>query len=162
MGIESPSGAVLARNNRFLAVSKVLEKARLIRETSDIYVTLYSATCLPGTTKATMRQTERLFYNLLASRAVDEIKTCMYVPYPSDGKAQSEVRIVDDDWSHYDRQHYPVFSYGGVTRGELWWHYLRASKAINSGWLKGLGVSDINDLPEGVFPEYVSKVYGVG
>lgn len=162
MGIESPSSAVLARNNRSLEPGRVLEKARLVRETSDIYVSLYSVTCLPGTTEGTMRETEELFYELLAERAVDEVKTCMFVPYPSDEGFADGVRIVDDDWSHYDRQHYPVFRYEDIGREELWQHYLRACERINDGWLDGLGVSGIDSLPEGAFPEYFTKVYGIG
>ena len=50
MGVESGDQALLDRNNRTLAVDRFADIMRMIRDQSDLYITLYSVTGLPGTT----------------------------------------------------------------------------------------------------------------
>lgn len=48
LGIESADEELLQKNGRTLAPQRCLDAVKIIRETSDIYITLYSVTGLPG------------------------------------------------------------------------------------------------------------------
>lgn len=163
MGIESADEELLSVHRRALTAGRCIEACRLVREHSDMYVTLYSVTGLPGTTKDGQKRTCEMFAELLNSRAVDEIKNAFYVPYPYDYMDESvKAALIDDeDWEHYDRQSYPVFHTKELSREELWELYLTTQKTVADEWRKGLGFSSYEEIPimDGYYSEYAATRY---
>ncbi|MCM1042990.1 MAG: cobalamin-dependent protein [Corallococcus sp.] len=165
LGIESADEELLRGNGRTLAPSRCLEAVRIVRECSDLYVTLYSVTGLAGTTADSHRRTMDMFADLLINCKVDEIKNALYVPYPyddSDYESQG-ITIVDDDWSHYDRQSYPVFKTDLLTREQLWQLYVDTAKCLADSWLEGLGFDSYDQVPDtsDYYGEYAHDKYAL-
>lgn len=161
LGLESASEELLRYNNRSLTPRLLDEKLALARRYSKLYLTLYSATALPGTTWKTFEETRQLFSSLLESGAVDEIKNCLYVPYPRDDCDYGEtgVRILDERWENYDRQSRPVFEYDGLSADEIWEQYMKISETINESWLKQNGFHSVSEIPETGYAEYLKDSY---
>ena len=72
---------------------------------------LYSITGLPGTDAVSREKTLEYCDYLFREHLADEIKNALYVPYPMKGVCYADrgVQVLDEDWSHYDRQSFPVF-----------------------------------------------------
>ena len=128
MGIETIDSMVLETNSRTLGKSPFLAAVQMLRNYSDIYVTVYSVIGLPGSTQQSCDDTAHFFSELLDSRAVDEIKNCMYVPYPIDDVQYNSIRIKTDNWNEYDRQSYPVYELPHMKSEEIWNAYLVSRK----------------------------------
>lgn len=109
LGMESADQNVLDRSQRTLSVNKFLEQIRMIRESSGLYVSLYSITGLPGTTRETQETTLKFCDYLFREQLVNEIKNSLYVPYPMEGVDYETrgIHLLTDDWSRYDRQSPP-------------------------------------------------------
>jgi len=165
LGVESGDQSLLDRNKRTLAVDRFAGIMRMIRDNSDIYITLYSITGLPGTTAHSQQITLEYFDLLLQEHLADEIKNTLYVPYPMKGidYAARGIRILTDDWSKYDRQSFPVFETKEMNAAELWELYLHTAREINKSWLKGCGFADYDSIPvlEGYYTEYIKENYQV-
>ena len=163
LGMESADQSILDRSQRTLSVNKFLEQIRMIRESSNLYVTLYSITGLPGTTRETQEKTLEFCDYLFRENLVDEIKNSLYVPYPMDGVDYEArgVHILTDDWSCYDRQSHPVFRTDLMSDEEMWELYIHTAKSINESWLRGLGFASIDEVPviDGYYCEYVEENY---
>jgi len=163
MGMESSSEELLQENGRTLSFDSFRRQLELVRENSDMYITLYTITGLPGTTwdrqYATLRECDRLF----ASGLVDEIKNALYVPYPMKGVdyAKRGVEVLSFDWRGYDRQSYPVYRTREMTQGELWRMYIETARSINKSWLHSIGYKAFDEIPEmtGYYAEYVEANY---
>ena len=157
LGMESSSEELLTENGRTLSFDTFRRQLETVRECSDMYVTLYTITGLPGTTVkrqlATLGECDRLF----SMKLVDEIKNALYVPYPMKGVdyAARGVVITSEDWSRYDRQSYPVYHTGELTEDELWQMYIDTARSINKSWLNSIGYKSFGDVP--VIPDYYSE-----
>ena len=165
LGVESGDQNLLDRNERTLAVDSFANIMRMIRDNSDIYITLYSITGLPGTNVRSQQITLEYFDSLLQDRLADEIKNTLYVPYPMKGVdyAKRGVRILTEDWSRYDRQSFPVYETEEMSAEELWDLYLLTAREINKSWLKSIGYADYESIPvlEGYYTEYIKEYYQV-
>ena len=163
LGIESADEIQLAQNNRFLKWDDLFEKIKLVRETSSLYITLYAATGLPGITVQGQEKTISTFDYLLTEQYVDEIKNCMYVPYPMDGLdyASRGIYIMTNQWEQFDRQSFPVYRTNQLSQDDLWELYLQTTEAISKSWLKSCGASSVKDLifPSGYYSEYIVDRY---
>lgn len=163
MGIESADESLLRQNNRTLTPDQLLKAIDIIRKYSSIYITLYSVVGLPGATKESFEKTLVFFSYLLENRMVDEIKSCIYVPYPFDEPMfnSDEIEITSFEWENYDRQSYPNYRLPSLSQEEIWNQYLLLSRAINKNWLKGFGFSHVNQLPQIIYDEYVTNNYHI-
>jgi radical SAM superfamily enzyme YgiQ (UPF0313 family) len=163
LGMESADQNVLDRSQRTLSVNKFLEQIRMIRESSGLYVSLYSITGLPGTTRETQETTLKFCDYLFREQLVDEIKNSLYVPYPMEGVDYETrgIHLLTDDWSRYDRQSHPVFRTDLMSEDELWELYIHTAESINQSWLRGLGFATVEDVPvlDGYYREYVEENY---
>ena len=161
--MESADQNVLNRSQRTLSVNKFLEQIRMIRESSGLYVSLYSITGLPGTTRQTQETTLEFCDYLFREQLVDEIKNSLYVPYPMEGVDYETrgIHLLTDDWSRYDRQSHPVFRTDLMSEDELWELYIHTAESINQSWLRGLGFASLEDVPvlDGYYREYVEENY---
>lgn len=163
LGLESASEDLLQYNHRSLTPELLAPRLELVRQYSKLYVSLYSATALPGTTPESFEKTKRLFSFLLESGTVDEIKNCLFVPYPrdTDDYERLGVQIVDERWENYDRQSRPVFAYAGLSTDDIWEQYMEMSRTINESWLKRSGFQSVSEIPETGYAEYLSDSYGL-
>ncbi len=163
MGVETADEAVLTRNNRSLKTNTLRNALSLCRNNSDLYLTLYSAIGLPGTTPHSLSLTKDLFTDFLSTRAVDEIKTCLFVPYPLDVERYTpdEIKIISENWSDYDRQSSPVFDLPHLSSDQLWHENLDLAQKINEAWLKGLNITSIEALPNIKYGEYNIENYSI-
>ena len=163
LGMESADPDLLIRNGRTLLPDRFAGQIANIRQNSNLYITLYSITGLPGTTAASHEKTLRYCEELFREQLVDEIKNAQYVPYPIEGidYAQRGVTIQNFNWTDYDRQSYPVYRTEEMTSDELWELYLHTAEDINRSWLKGLGFSSFDQVPviENYYSEYVEANY---
>lgn len=162
MGLETIDERVLKQNNRKILPDTILDKIKLIRNNSELYLTLYTISGLPGFTLDTYKKNKELFKLLLETRQVDEIKNAQYVPYPRDNieSAQNGIIIKDDHWENYDRQSYPVYETKELSRQQIWNEFLDTAKVINKSWLKGWGFNSINELKNvELYPEYIVNNY---
>lgn len=163
LGFESADGEVLSKNKRTLGVETFLDQIKMVRESSGLYVALYSITGVPGTDRASQDRTLEFCDFLFRDRLVDEIKNALYVPYPIEGVnyADRGIRILSDAWENYDRQSPPVFETDRMSREELWELYLYTAESINESWLRGMGFDSFDDVPviEGYYREYVEDKY---
>lgn len=163
LGMESADPELLVRNGRTLLPDRFAAQIAKIRQHSNMYITLYSITGLPGTTVASHEKTLRCCEELLREQLVDEIKNAQYVPYPTEGidYAARGVTILNHNWTDYDRQSFPVYRTAEMSSQELWELYLHTAEDINRSWLKGLGFSSFDQVPviEGYYSEYVQANY---
>lgn len=165
MGVESGDQKLLDRNKRTLPVDTFAKIMKMIRDNSDIYITLYSITGLPGTTRQSQEQTLDYFDSLLQHQLADEIKNTLYVPYPINGVdyAKRGIRLLTEDWSKYDRQSFPVFETNEISASDLWDLYIYTARRINESWLKSCGFSSYDMIPviENYYTEYIIENYQV-
>ncbi|MBR4016979.1 MAG: radical SAM protein [Oscillospiraceae bacterium] len=163
LGMESADPELLKRNKRTLTVDHFLEKVKMIRENSNLYVCLYSITGLPGTNWDSQQKTLDYCDFLFQEHLVDEIKNAQYVPYPMEGVCYADrgITLLTEDWSQYDRQSFPVYHTDTMSAEELWEIYLHTAKSINESWLRSCGFASFDDVPviEGYYQEYVEANY---
>lgn len=161
LGLESADDDLLQHNHRFLKQNTVLEKFKMIRELSDIYITVYSAIGFPGTTRYSVEATKDLFSHLLISRKVDEIKNCLFVPYPFDVPRFSEedITVIDTNWEHYDRQSRPVYNLSEFTSEELFREYIELSRVISRSWMEAFHLDDKDIVNVPKYGEYFLRSY---
>lgn len=163
LGVESADEELLLKNNRTLSFEKFQNQIKMIRENSNLYLTLYSITGLVGTSFKSQELTLEYFDRLLTDKMVNEIKNALYVPYPMNNLDYEKqgVFITDDNWENYDRQSYPVYRTENLSNEEIWQLYLLTAKSINNSWLKQIGFSKIEDIPNLNIPysEYLHKSY---
>ena len=162
MGLETIDKEVLKQNDRKVLPDTIMEKIRLIRKKSKLYLTLYTISGLPGFTLETYKRNKDVFKFLLETRSVDEIKNAQYVPYPRDGInfMQRGIIVKDDNWENYDRQSYPVYETEELSRQQIWDEYLDTARVINEAWLTGWGFHSIDELKNiESYPEYIVKNY---
>ena len=157
LGIESSDEELLKRNRRTLTAHRFSEQIRMIRDNSELYITLYSVTGLPGTTWESQSRTLDYFGELMDAHLADETKNGFYVPYPMEGVDYSARGVT----SHYDRQSYPVYHTTEMSREELRRLYLYTTRRINENWLHALGFRDISEVPvvKDYYTEYVEDTY---
>lgn len=163
LGLESASESLLQYNHRSLTPQLLAPKLELVRRHSNLFITLYSATALPGTTSETFEATRMLFSRLLQEGIVYEIKNCLFVPYLRDDcdYGMMGVRILDKRWENYDRQSTPVFEYPSLSAAEIWTQYVRMSETINESWLKRSGFQTVSEIPETGYAEYLTESYAL-
>lgn len=163
LGMESADTELLQENGRTLSFERFIEKLTMIRQNSKLYIALYTVTGLPGTTWEVQEKTLQACDYLLRSGLVDEIKNAMYVPYPMAhiDYTQQGITILNNDWAQYDRQSFPVYRTKEMSSEELWHMYLETARRINESWLKALGFSNYDEIPEipGYYSEYVERNY---
>lgn len=165
MGVESGDQTLLDRNKRTLAIDAFAGIMKMIRDNSDIFITLYSITGLPGTSTRSQEMTLDYFDMLMQEHLADEIKNTLYVPYPMQEVDYEErgIHILTDDWSKYDRQSFPVFETKEMSANDLWDLYLYTAKSINESWLKSCGFTSYDQVPviENYYTEYIKENYRV-
>lgn len=162
MGLETVDSQVLEKNNRKVLPDAVMDKIKLVRENSGLYLTLYTVSGLPGFTLETYRKNQEIFGYLLETGSVDEIKNAQYVPYPRDDMDLASKGIIwkDNKWENYDRQSYPVYETKELTRQQIWDGFLDTARTINRAWLKGWGFGSVDELEnEALYPEYIVGNY---
>ena len=163
LGMESADDGILAKSSRTLKNRTFTEQVKMIRESSDLYVSLYSITGLPGTDEISHGRTLEFCDYLFSEGLVDEIKNALYVPYPVQGVDYSKrgITIINEDWSCYDRQSYPVFKTDKMSSDRLWELYMYTAQEINRSWLRANGFASFGDVPviDGYYREYVEENY---
>lgn len=162
LGLETIDKEVLKSNNRKLLPDTIMEKIKMVRNNSKLYLTLYTVSGLPGYTLETYKKNKETYKYLLESRSVDEIKNAQYVPYPRDdiNFQQRGIIIEDNDWKNYDRQSYPVYRTEKLSRQQIWNEFLDTARVINEAWLKGWGINSIDELSNvDMYPEYIVSSY---
>ena len=162
IGLESADEDVLIKNNRNQSADMIHEKFKLIKEYSNLYLTVYSVSGLPSSTIASINKTYEMFHFLLGDKIVDEIKNAQYVPYPADDTDYTKEGIIihDYNWENYDRQSFPVYSTVELSREQIWGAFIENAKVINHAWLIGNGFGAIDELGSvDVYPEYVLQSY---
>lgn len=162
MGLETVDKEVLAKNDRKVLPDMVMEKIKLVRENSGLYLTLYTVSGLPGFTRETYQRNQEIYRFLLETRSVDEIKNAQYVPYPRDDIDLADKGVIwkEENWENYDRQSYPVYETKELTRQQIWNGFLDTARTINEAWLKGWGFHSMDELGDGeLYPEYIVGSY---
>ncbi|MCI8930908.1 MAG: radical SAM protein [Lachnospiraceae bacterium] len=162
VGLEAADSRVLEKNNRKILPDTVMDKIKLVRKNSGLYLTLYTVSGLPGFTLETYRKNQEIYRYLLETRSVDEIKNAQYVPYPRDNMDLTGKGIIwmEDKWENYDRQSYPVYETKELTRQQIWEGFLDTARTINRAWLKGWGLGSVDELGnEELYPEYIVSNY---
>lgn len=162
IGLETTDPKVLKRNNREILPEEVMRKIELVRGKSELYLTLYTVSGLPGYTLETYKKNKEMYEYLLKTRIVDEIKNAQYVPYPRDGIdfGQRGVIIKDNDWENYDRQSFPVYETAELSRQQIWDEYLDTARVINEAWMKGWQIQSIDAIRDAdIYPEYIVENY---
>lgn len=163
MGLDTASDEILKKNNRTIMPETFIKQLKMIRNSSNLYISLYSITGLPGTTSKLHDITLDCIEYLHESHLVDEIKNAIYVPYPMLGVNYESrgVYITDHDWSHYDRSSYPVYHLEQLTEQEIWELFIKTAKWINQCWLKNCSFDSVLQIPktENEFQEYYESNY---
>ncbi len=162
MGLETAEPKVLDRNGRKIHPDSVIKKIELARKYSDLYLTLYTISGLPGFTLETYERNKALYRYLLENRCVDEIKNAQYVPYPRDDVdfVKRGVFIKETNWENYDRQTYPVYETEDLSRQQIWEKFLDTARCINEAWLRGCGFHSMDELKHvELYPEYTISSY---
>ena len=163
MGLDTASSDILKKNGRTIMPDVFIDKLKMIRSYSNLYISLYSITGLPGTTIQRHNETLSCIEYLHEQNLADEIKNAIYVPYPMDGVNYSKrgVHIIDNDWSKYDRASYPVFYLDTMDREEIWKLFIKTAEWMNKCWLKSCGLNNIKQIPiiENEFSEYYEANY---
>lgn len=163
LGLESADSEVLERNNRTLHADRFLDQIKMIRESSNLYVALYSITGIPGSDCASQERTLEFCDGLFQNHLVDEIKNALYVPYPMSNVDYSTkgITLLSENWEDYDRQSFPVFETEKLSAEQLWELYTYTAQTINQSWLKSQGFVSFDDVPimEGYYNEYVAANY---
>ncbi|MGH3921623.1 MAG: B12-binding domain-containing radical SAM protein [Pseudonocardiaceae bacterium] len=161
IGLDSADETVLAATARSARPNRLPHVLELVRELTDLYVSVYLVTGLPGTTLRTLDQNLDVVHQLLSQRLVDQIRHHLYVPYPSDScpTGHPDVRLCTDDWARYDRQSPPVFELEGIGADQLWASFLTTEEAINAEWMKSLALceDDIGGLA--MYSDYNTALY---
>lgn len=163
MGLDTASIEVLQQNGRTIMPDTLLNKLKMIRDYSGLYVSLYSITGLPGTTKDLHRVTLDYMRYIYEHHLADEIKNAIYVPYPMrnvDYKNRG-VYITDQNWEHYDRSSYPVYRLETLNESDIWNMFLETARWMNTCWLQSIGLNSITEVPaiENGFHEYYESNY---
>lgn len=162
IGLETADQMVLLNNNRQVLPQLILDKLKIVRDYSNLYITVYSVSGLPSSTINSLKKTKDLFQYLLEEKKVDEIKNAQFVPYPMDNVnyINRGIYIADYNWENYDRQSYPVYYTLDMSRDQIWQAFIDTAKVINQSWLKGNGFEKISDLKNAfIYPEYIVKNY---
>ena len=161
LGAESADDELLALNRRSLKTDRLLRSIQLIREKSDIYITLYSAVGFPGATYENISDTTTLLTELLENRMIDEVKNCVFVPYPYDEPrfSEAEVKIFNRDWKDYDRQSFPVYDLKGLKAADIWKLFLEMTDAVNQSWMKGFSIDNNTVENQSMYGEYIVENY---
>lgn len=163
LGMESADAELLSASNRTLMPDRFTQQVRMVRECSNLYITLYSITGLPGTTAESQEKTLDFCDYLLTEHLVDEIKNALYVPYPMSGVDYAErgITLLNENWEDYDRQSFPVFCTELMSAEQLWELYIHTAQSINRSWLRASGFERFEDIPvlEGYYNEYVEASY---
>ncbi|MGH8900532.1 MAG: B12-binding domain-containing radical SAM protein [Egibacteraceae bacterium] len=151
VGLDSADEAVLAATGRSARPAQLPRALELVRELTELYVSVYLVTGLPGTTPRTLDQNLDVVHQLLSQGLADQIRHNLYVPYPTDScpSGHPDVRLLTDDWARYDRHSYPVFELEGIEADRLWASFLAIEEAINVEWMRSLDlcVDDVCRVP---------------
>lgn len=158
-GMETADEAVLRVNKRTLSTERLCAAFDVIRNHSNMYISVYNAIGIPGSTVESTEKSRKMLIDWLLNDRIDEIKTCIYVPYPMDDKDyRNRGLILDtDDWSLFDRQSYPVYHLENMTSQEIWNESIKLIEASVDAWIKKLGFTSIDDLPDEYWVEYLTK-----
>jgi radical SAM superfamily enzyme YgiQ (UPF0313 family) len=146
VGFEDASRDVLMKVNKEATLEQNIRTAELIRANSDMCVVAYWLTGLPGSSPASLAKNTRVIRELLGDGVVDLVSLRMFVPYPGtpifcDGRGYG-LEMVNNDWSVYDRtDSLPVFRLDGLSRYEIYTHYLGLRAMINEMYRHKLGLS---------------------
>jgi hypothetical protein len=161
IGLDATDEDVLTGQSRSAKAKYVFETLRLIRSQSDLYVSVYLVTGLPGSRPRSHALNLRAVSFLLGEGLVDEIKHHLYVPYPGDDPDVSppDVCIRDDDWDHYDRQSFPVYELSEFPRQALWESFLEMEEHINDTWSRAFGIDTAKEQSVAAYPEYNLELY---
>ncbi len=159
MGMEIADSGILKGNNRYLPYSKLEKAFDIIRNNSNIYISIYNAIGIPGSTVEATTASRNILRQLLLSDCIDEMKSCIYVPYPMDNKDYQKrgVTIENQDWSKYDRQSFPVYRLENMTAQEIWEEATELLRTSVFTWVEKFGFRSINDMPNEYWIEYISK-----
>lgn len=158
-GMETADEAVLRANKRTLSTERLSAAFDVIRNYSNMYISVYNAIGIPGSTIGASEKSREVLIDWLQNDRIDEIKTCIYVPYPMDGKNYRNRGVIldTDDWSLFDRQSFPVYHLEHMTSQEIWDESIKLMEASVNAWIKKLGFDTIDDLPNEYWIEYLTK-----
>jgi radical SAM superfamily enzyme YgiQ (UPF0313 family) len=163
IGLDSADEGVLASAGRRATPARLAEALESIRERSDLYVSVYLVTGLPGSTTATLERNVAVVEQLADRGLADQVRHHLYVPYPTDRcpSGDPRVRLRTGDWSRYDRNSHPVFDLDDLPAEALWDGFRMTEEAIVSTWARrlGLGVEELDGVPS--YPDYHAVTYGL-
>jgi len=161
IGLDSAASTVLRSLSRRVSETRFISALRTVRDTSNLYVSVYLVTGLPGSTPATLEANTDMIDRLLGSGLADQLKHHLYTPYPTDQRPPelAPVTIVDHDWSHYDRNSYPVYALPGASPDLIWRDFLETEAAINRAWSRAAGLDPQHIVNGPLFSDYNAAVY---
>ena len=161
LGAESADDELLLHNKRALKTNRLMNAIQMIRDNSDMYISLYSAIGFPGSTLKNINATISMFTSLLEERMIDEVKNCVFVPYPFDEQRFSEKELIihDHDWRNYDRQSVPVYDLAELKGQDIWEMFLSMTDTINNSWIKGFSIDESILEEQPLYGEYIVDKY---
>jgi radical SAM superfamily enzyme YgiQ (UPF0313 family) len=161
IGLDSGDPNVLARTRRTCLPSEVVRSLERVRSESDLYVSVYLVTGLPGSTLSSGEANRHAATELLSRRLADQIKHHLYVPYPVDSPsaAHPDVTLISDDWSRFDRNSYPVYELRPMAAPEIWRDFLETEHSINAAWRSALGLEAVDLSGQRMHEDYNVRVY---
>jgi len=159
LGLDSGNAKCLNRLGRKIEFDKFIKSLKCIRDNSNMYISVYMLTGLPGTSEMDTVKNKNIILQLFEQKLIDQIKHHLYVPYPTDHmrNGHPEVTIIQNDWSKYDRLSYPVYKLPGFTSDQIWQQYIEMEKFINETWSNALNVK--GDELNRMYPDYNINSY---
>lgn len=156
VGVESSDYQVLSSVNRRNPIENIERKFTLVKEISNMYISIYILSGLLGSTIESSSRTRELVCRYLEDNVVDEVKNGIYVPYPIDGVNYSKqgIFVLSEDWNRYDRQKYPVYHLKNMSSDNIWEDFILTTKNIVKTWEKASGITNETIKNTVPFSEY--------
>lgn len=159
IGLDSADEVVLREATRKATPSRLLIALETIKEHTNLFVSIYLVSGLPGTAEQTWEQNLDAVEHLLRARLADQVKHHLYVPYPTDviPNGGFGVQLISHDWSAYDRNSYPVYSLPTLTPDVLWDQFVTTERRITDVWSTTLSDDNLDAAPP--YSDYNGRVY---
>ena len=128
LGFEADADNIQQLIHKMSSYSQYVETAELIHRHSDILVTAYWLSNLPGTTSSGLNNAKKVIHELLEKKIIDFLSHKLFVPYPGTSVFLSPSKfgghIISNDWSKFDRLYPdPVFVNHNMNNYD-WLHYM--------------------------------------
>ena len=154
-GFEDAEEKCRINAGRFMDENTLMKALQNLKKHSDIKANCYWMMGMPGTTPESFDKNISVAVRLIEERMVESICTdTIFVPRPGspmfDHAEDFGIRIVDKDWSHYQRSNYmPVYELESISRQEIRDGLVKFDRAVIKAQLDVLEMEE-----ETVYTEY--------